>query len=351
MCQARDAGAIEALCEQAQRSLDIVHGPLLRGLCIEVGDGSWRLLLVAHHLVVDGVSWRILLEDLRSAYASRLQGLEPARVHKTASYQRWSQALQAHAAQCGGELAFWQALAQVPAVLPCARPGANTLAWQSSVELRLDRERTEALISRVPAAYRTQINDILLAALGRALCAWSGQQRILVDLEGHGREELSAGVDVSRTVGWFTSVFPVALDAGTGPGDALKRVKQSLREVPLHGLGHGVLKYLGTAQQRQAMQALPRASLVFNYLGQFDASFDSAAQWLPAAEGSGMPADASAPLSHEFTINGRVYDGELVMTAAFSTARHDTADVQAWMGRYRQELEGLIDHCLSGARG
>src|SRR5256885_13340241 len=95
-----------ALCEQAQRSLDIVHGPLLRGLCIEVGDGSWRLLLVAHHLVVDGVSWRILLEDLRSAYASRLQGLEPARVHKTASYQRWSQALQAHAAQCGGELAF-----------------------------------------------------------------------------------------------------------------------------------------------------------------------------------------------------------------------------------------------------
>ncbi|SFA91721.1 non-ribosomal peptide synthase domain TIGR01720/amino acid adenylation domain-containing protein [Delftia tsuruhatensis] len=350
--QARDAGAIEDLCEQAQRSLDIVHGPLLRGLCIEVGDGSWRLLLVAHHLVVDGVSWRILLEDLRSAYASRLQGLEPARVHKTASYQRWSQALQAHAAQCGGELAFWQALAQVPAVLPCARPeGANTLAWQSSVELRLDRERTEALISRAPAAYRTQINDILLAALGRALCAWSGQQRILVDLEGHGREELSAGVDVSRTVGWFTSVFPVALDAGTGPGDALKRVKQSLREVPLHGLGHGVLKYLGTAQQRQAMQALPQASLVFNYLGQFDASFDSAAQWLPAAEGSGMPADASAPLSHEFTINGRVYDGELVMTAAFSTARHDTADVQAWMGRYRQELEGLIDHCLSGAQG
>ncbi|MDH1459526.1 non-ribosomal peptide synthase/polyketide synthase [Delftia tsuruhatensis] len=350
--QARDAGAIEDLCEQAQRSLDIVHGPLLRGLCIEVGDGSWRLLLVAHHLVVDGVSWRILLEDLRSAYASRLQGLEPARVHKTASYQRWSQALQAHAAQCGGELAFWQALAQVPASLPCARPGgANTLAWQSSVELRLDRERTEALISRVPAAYRTQINDILLAALGRALCAWSGQQRILVDLEGHGREELSAGVDVSRTVGWFTSVFPVALDAGTGPGDAIKRVKQSLREVPLHGLGHGVLKYLGTAQQRQAMQALPQASLVFNYLGQFDASFDSAAQWLPAAEGSGMPADASAPLSHEFTINGRVYDGELVMTAAFSTARHDTADVQAWMGRYRQELEGLIDHCLSGAQG
>ncbi|EPD36066.1 hypothetical protein HMPREF9702_05688, partial [Delftia acidovorans CCUG 15835] len=350
--QARDAGAIEALCEQAQRSLDIVHGPLLRGLCIEVGDGSWRLLLVAHHLVVDGVSWRILLEDLRSAYASRLQGLEPARVHKTASYQRWSQALQAHAAQCGGELAFWQALAQVPAVLPCARPGgANTLAWQSSVELRLDRERTEALISRVPAAYRTQINDILLAALGRALCAWSGQQRILVDLEGHGREELSAGVDVSRTVGWFTSVFPVALDAGTGPGDAIKRVKQSLREVPLHGLGHGVLKYLGTAQQRQAMQALPQASLVFNYLGQFDASFNSAAQWLPAAEGSGMPADASAPLLHEFTINGRVYDGELVMTAAFSTARHDTADVQAWMGRYRQELEGLIDHCLSGAQG
>ncbi|KEH14613.1 hypothetical protein GY15_04035 [Delftia sp. 670] len=129
--QARDAGAIEALCEQAQRSLDIVHGPLLRGLCIEVGDGSWRLLLVAHHLVVDGVSWRILLEDLRSAYASRLQGLEPARVHKTASYQRWSQALQAHAAQCGGELAFWQALAQVPASLPCARPEGPT-PWHGS---------------------------------------------------------------------------------------------------------------------------------------------------------------------------------------------------------------------------
>ncbi|WP_418515016.1 non-ribosomal peptide synthase/polyketide synthase [Delftia sp. PS-11] len=346
------ADEIEALCEQAQRSLDIVHGPLLRSLCIEVGDGSWRLLLVAHHLVIDGVSWRIVLEDLRSAYEDLLQGRDPARIHKTSSYRHWSHALQAHAVDCGGELAYWQAQVGGAAKLPCARPdGANTLALQSSVELKLDRERTRALISRAPAAYRTQINDMLLTALARALSAWSGRERILVDLEGHGRDDLGGSVDVSRTVGWFTSIFPVALDAGGSPGDALKRVKQSLREVPLKGLGYGVLKYMGTEQQKQALRALPKASLIFNYLGQFDGSFDSAAAWLPAEESSGMSADASAPLSHEFTINGRVYDGELVMTAGFSEARHDTADVQAWMARYRQELEALIDHCLSGAQG
>ncbi len=109
---------------------------------------------------------------------------------------------------------------------------------------------------------------------------------MLIDLEGHGREDIFEGLDLSRTVGWFTSVFPVALAPQGELGDALKRVKEQLRQVPRKGLGYGVFQYLGSPAQRQAIEALPRAQAVFNYLGQFDGSFDEQAPWRPAAQGA-----------------------------------------------------------------
>ena len=349
---ARDAAEIERLCDEAQRSLDIGRGPLIRALAIEVQDGSWRLLLAIHHLAVDGVSWRILLEDLQTAYAQCRADQAVALPAKTSSYKDMALALQAHAATHEAELVFWQALAGTPVLLPCAsREAGNTTADMTSVELRLDRARTQALLKDAPAAYRTQVNDLLLTALGRALCAWGGHESILIDLEGHGREDLFEHVDLSRTVGWFTSLFPVAIAPLGEPGEAILRVKESLRRIPDRGLGFGVFRHMGSQAQREAMRALPRAQVVFNYLGQFDGSFDERALWVPAAESAGASVDEGVPREHEFSVNGQVYDGELALSVSFSRARHDPEAVRGWVERFHSELEALIAHCTSGAMG
>ncbi len=346
--KAGNGAQIEALCDEAQRSLDIERGVLLRALAIEVEDGSQRLLLAINHLAIDGVSWRILLEDLGTAYEAGAQGAGIALPEKTSSYKDWALALQGHAAQLLSsetELAHWQSMAGVLAELPCDRPhGAATVAEQAVVELRLDRAATEALLRDAPAAYRTQVNDILLTALGRALCAWSGQPRILIDLEGHGREDLFDGIDLTRTVGWFTSAYPVALAPLGERGEALKRVKESLRGIPGKGLGFGLLR------QREAsrMAALPKAQVVFNYLGQFDGEFDEQAPWAPAAEGMGVTVNEGAPLGHEFLVNGQVFAGELALRVMYSKARHDDASVRQWVEGFRQELLALVAHCTSG---
>jgi amino acid adenylation domain-containing protein/non-ribosomal peptide synthase protein (TIGR01720 family) len=351
--KAKDDAGIEALCDEAQRSLDLQHGPLIRALAIEAADGRWLLLLAIHHLVVDGVSWRILLEDLQSAYRASVVGQACELPARSSSYGDWAQALQGYTQAHAGELAYWQqALGNEPASLPCANPqGSRRASDQASMNITLDAVTTQRLLKEAPAAYRTQVNDLLLTALARALCAWSGQPGVLIDLEGHGREDIFEGLDLSRTVGWFTSVYPVALAPQGDIGDALKRVKEQLRQVPRKGLGHGVFQYLGSDAQRQAIEALPRAQVVFNYLGQFDGSFDEQALWRPAARGGGQAMGADAPQAHEFAINARVYEGELSLAVSYGRERHREEDVRAWTNQLREELQALVAHCTGGAAG
>ncbi|WP_211958824.1 non-ribosomal peptide synthetase, partial [Cupriavidus numazuensis] len=342
--QANDAAQIEALCEQAQRSLDLANGPLLRALAIEVADGSWRLLLAIHHLVVDGVSWRVLLEDLQTAYAQALAGEPVALPPRTSSYQEWAHALQGYASAHADELDWWQSLADARADLPAGASGER-----ESTQVKLDRGTTEALLKQAPAAYRTQVNDLLLTALGRALCAWSGKERVLIELEGHGREDLGDGLDLSRTVGWFTSVYPVLLSPLGEPGEAIRRVKEDLRAIPGKGLGYGVLRYLGRPDQREAIARLPRAQVLFNYLGQFDGSLDADGPWQPAREHGGTPTDPAARQGHAFVINGQVYDGELSLT--IDASGYPQSAVQGWAQAFEAELRALVAHCTGGAAG
>ncbi|SHN31632.1 non-ribosomal peptide synthetase [Rhizobacter sp. OV335] len=347
--RASGAQEIEALCDEVQRSLDLSRGPLLRGLAIEVADGGWRLMLAVHHLVVDGVSWRILLEDLQTAYAQCVARQPVELPPKTSSYQEWSRTLVARMPIRDAAVDGDPGLASG---LRVARPhGSNLAGEQTTTELRLDAAHTEALLKRAPSAYRTQVNDLLLTALGRALCGWSGHERIRIDLEGHGREDIADDIDLSRTVGWFTSLFPVVLDPLGEPGAALKRVKEALRAVPLRGLAHGLLKHSGPPEVQQALRALPPSQVVFNYLGQFDGSFDAAAAWRPAQERSGASVHESAPQAHEFSIDGQVYDGQLALSVRYSPARHDTAEVQRFVDAFRGELLALIEHCSGGALG
>ncbi|HEN8816833.1 TPA: non-ribosomal peptide synthase/polyketide synthase [Pseudomonas aeruginosa] len=341
--QAGSEEALLALCEEAQRSLDLEQGPLLRALLVDMADGSQRLLLVIHHLAVDGVSWRILLEDLQRLYADLDADLGP----RSSSYQAWSRHLHEQAGARLDELDYWQAqLHDAPHALPCENPqGTLENRHERKLVLTLDAERTRQLLQEAPAAYRTQVNDLLLTALARATCRWSGDASVLVQLEGHGREDLGEAIDLSRTVGWFTSLFPLRLTPAADLGESLKAIKEQLRGVPDKGVGYGLLRYLAGEEAATRLAVLPQPRITFNYLGRFDRQFDGAALLVPATESAGAAQDPCAPLANWLSIEGQVYGGELSLHWSFSREMFAEATVQRLVDDYARELHALIEHC------
>ncbi|WP_096144848.1 non-ribosomal peptide synthetase, partial [Pseudomonas fluorescens] len=344
-CQASTDAELAALCDEAQRSLDLAQGPLLRAALVSMADGSQRVLLVIHHLVVDGVSWRILLEDLQQAYREQVL---PA---KTSAYQRWAQQLHRHAQTVEEQLPYWQAQS-IDAELPCDHPeGGVQNRLGAKLETRLDVEHTRRLLQDAPAAYRTQVNDLLLTALARVISRWSEQSAALIQLEGHGREDLFDDIDLSRTVGWFTSLYPVRLHAEGELPEAIKAVKEQLRAVPDKGLGYGLLRYLGAPHAQESLANLTAPRITFNYLGQFDRQFNESALFVPASQGSGQAQDPEAPLANWLTLEGQVYGGELSLQWGFSREMFEAATVQGLADEYAAELRALIEHCCATPAG
>ncbi|MGY2290044.1 non-ribosomal peptide synthetase [Pseudomonas sp. SDO528_S397] len=358
--QVTDMAQCQALFTDTQRSLDLAHGPLLRALLVDGPLGQRRLLIVVHHLVVDGVSWRVLLEDLQNVYRQLSDGQPVSLPAKTSALRDWAARLQAYAGSesLREELGLWQAQLAGPAVaLPVDHPhGLARHRDASSVSVRLDAERTRQLLQQAPSAYRTQVNDLLLTALARVMCRWSGQASVLVQLEGHGREALFDDIDLTRSVGWFTSAYPLRLtplniEEAAGQGASIKAIKEQLRAVPHKGLGYGVLRYLADAPCREAMAALPSASITFNYLGQFDQSFGDDALFHPVDEPAGIAHDLDAPLPNTLSVDSQVYGGELVLRWTFSRERHDPQTIGELADAYLGELCSVISHCLSADAG
>nr|WP_314483498.1 non-ribosomal peptide synthase/polyketide synthase [uncultured Pseudomonas sp.] len=347
--QAASSDELHSLCEQAQRSLDLQNGPLLRALLVDLPDHSQRLLLVVHHLAVDGVSWRVLLEDLQQFYSSPAQPPQA----KTSAYQAWTARLSDAAHARVDELALWQQqLAGASSDLPQDRAEAGLRSRDGrTLELKLNHELTRHLLQVAPATYRTQVNDLLLTALARVICRWSGQASSLIQLEGHGREELFADLDLSRTVGWFTSLFPVQLTPTADLGDSLKSIKEQLRSVPQKGVGYGLLRYLAGADVGSQLAALATPRITFNYLGQFDRQFDEQALFTPATESAGRAQDERAPLANWLSIEGQVYGGELSLQWTYSEQMYDAATIQALVDDYQRELSALIEHCVDHEQG
>ena len=342
--QVQSNEALQTLCDEAQRSLSLYDGQLLRGVLIDHEDGVQRLLLVIHHLVVDGVSWRVLLEDLQAAYAGQ------ALPEKTSALQDWAAQLSVYAnsEQLAAEQRWWLGQLQgASGTLPHARVlGSQALRHRQVVSLGLDREQTRQLLQQAPAAYRTQINDLLLTALARALCDWTGESTALIQLEGHGREELFTDIDLTRTLGWFTSLFPVKLTPAAGVAESIKAIKQQLRDVPGKGLGFGLLRYQGDAHIQASLAALPAARVTFNYLGQFDQSFGEDALFVPAKEPSGTAQSLDSPLANWLSVDGQVFGGELQLDLSFSQECFDKADIQALAFGLKAQVQALIEHCL-----
>jgi len=350
--QAADAEQLLALCNEAQRSLNLQQGSLLRAMLVDMADHTQRLLLVVHHLVIDGVSWRILIEDLEIAYHQAMNHAAINLSEVTTGYPVWTQRLQQYSDGHAVEFAYWQGQANVPVSLPCDFPeGSNSTFNHTRITARLDQTRTQALLKDAPVAYRTQVNDLLLTALGSALCQWSGHQKILVNLEGHGREDLYPDIDLSRTIGWFTTLFPVILDPSGDLSQRIKRIKESLRQIPSKGLGYGLFKHYGTAAQRQIIHGLPKAQVVFNYLGQFDSSFGEQAPWMLADEALGDLMDHDVNQQHDLSINSYIYSGELCLEVNYSEVRYAKTAIEAFVESLLIELKAIIDHCGRGVRG
>src|SRR5882724_1228112 len=285
-----------------------------------------RLLLAVHHLVVDGVSWRILMPDLAEAWSAVRSGREPSLAAVGTSFRRWSEHLAGLAQERGSELALWEAM--LAGSDPClgSRPldaKRDVVANARHLTKTLDRARTAALLGRVPALFHGQVNDVLLTGLALAVADWRRRwgygtgDAVLIELEGHGREE-SAGIDLSRTVGWFTSLYPVRLDAGgleraqawsggASLGDAVKQIKEQLRGVPENGLGYGLLRYLNT-ETGAALTGLPRPQIGFNYLGRFAAGGSGDWSLATELEAFGGGGDAQMPLRHALEVNAITLD-------------------------------------------
>ncbi|MEG8279903.1 non-ribosomal peptide synthetase [Streptomyces sp. AHA2] len=329
---------------------DLARGPLLKAaLCHRDGDRPPVLLLAAHHLVVDAVSWRVILEDLATAHRALRAGETPDLGAKTTSFRDWARRLAAHTADGGfdDEVTHWSALH--PTALPTDLPGGNTAADEETVTVSLDAEETERLLKEVPEAYRTRVNDVLLCALGRVLARWTGQDRVVVALEGHGREDLFDGVDLSRTVGWFTTMFPVGLDVPRDAdlGTALKAVKENLRAVPRGGVGYGALRHLHPAGPE--LPDLPQVG--FNYLGQQDWSATGDGLLRAPHEGLTGGMDRSADRPHLIDVLGRVTDKRLEFTWSYSRAAHRRDTVARLAEETAGELRRIVRHCAEPGAG
>jgi amino acid adenylation domain-containing protein/non-ribosomal peptide synthase protein (TIGR01720 family) len=370
--EAEQPSAIEAAATELQASLNLEAGPLLRVAHFDLdANRPGRLLLIIHHLAVDGVSWRILLEDLQTAYLQLSRGDAIQLPPKTTSFKQWAKRLLEHAQSeaMRPELDYWCAATQTHCGrLPVDFPGgANTVASARTVSVSLSLEETQALLHEVPQAYHTQINDVLLTALAQAFSEWAGVSPLLIDLEGHGREAIFEDVDLSRTVGWFTTIFPALLDVAQAhdpldSGEALKTIKEQLRQIPNHGLGYGLLRYLtgergGEEAARQKLRALPQAEVGFNYLGQFDqalpesSSVGSVGPFRPARESSGLAHSPLGTLPHLLEVNGLIAGGRLRLDWVYSESAYRRSTIERLAQRYTQALRTLIIHCQSPEAG
>jgi non-ribosomal peptide synthase protein (TIGR01720 family) len=359
--EADQSRAVTECCSELATQLDLEAGPLLRaGYFILRGGREGRLALIVHHLVVDAVSWPILIEDLQAAYAKRGNDAAAAQLGaKTTSLQEWALRLTEYAATStlAEELSYWKqqgrpALRSLPVDLA---DGDNSVASTASVFSALTAQETRALTVEVHEAYHTRVTDLMLAALWEAFARWSGEPRIGIAMEGHGRDLPIDGIDLSRTVGWFTSMYPLYLEGplGAAPDEIIARVKEQLGAVPRNGAGFGILRYLNPkAEVRAAMAALPEPEIAFLYFGQLDAAYAGGAGWTPAAESVGPQRDSRIVRRHLFEVKVAIQDGRLVTDWVYSRNRHREATVKGLVEHFVRALRASIAHCREAiARG
>lgn len=338
---------ILAACQNLQSGIDLRNGPLVKLGLFHLKDSS-RLLIVIHHLVVDGVSWRILLEDLETMY-DQLNTCRPLHLPaKTHAYRDWAVGLGKYADSTVARkaCAYWEAfsLSGIGEVLVRDHPGGrNREGDRISESIRLGKEETGLLLKTVHQAFHTNINDILLAALLLAARKRYGCNTIRIDLEGHGREEIGQGMNVSRTVGWFTSIYPVLLEArGNSLREIIRGVKETLRRIPNHGLDYLLWRYPDAAD----IGPDETGSICFNYLGQ--SGPETTDEYFSISPGpKGEPAGQDEDALYDWEISGIVWTGCLEMSLRYSNLQYEPEHIRHFMRLFRESLGELIVFCCA----
>ncbi|HVZ39804.1 MAG TPA: condensation domain-containing protein [Candidatus Kapabacteria bacterium] len=354
--EAAGLAAMEVEADRAQRSLDLLHGPLIRFVLFDLSPPvGQRLLVIAHHLIIDGVSWRILIEDLARALDAAMRGDRITLPPKTVSFKAWSEHLAAWGTSdvIRREADYWLAQGLLhPVPLPVDYPGRETpndVASSSIVHGVLSEEETSVLLHDLLVGYRTRIDEVLLTVLLRTFFEWTGERRLLVEFERHGRDPLADALDPSRTVGWLAVAFPrlLMLSHRNDPGIQLREVKEQLRQVPGPGAGYGVLRYLGNDPLlADSLRHSTQAEVAFNYFGQFDQSLASSSDLFRlAGEPQGAVRSPRGRRAHLLEVNGFISGGTLRIEWTYSRNRHAGSTIEALANAYMANLRALIQYC------
>ncbi|NIM15220.1 MAG: AMP-binding protein [Candidatus Aminicenantes bacterium] len=336
-------------CNRIQASIDLEKGPLLKIALFQLDDGD-RLLAALHHLVVDGMSWRILFEDigaLYNHYKNHPATQQPKLPPKSDSFKLWGERIREYAdrPEFLAEKNYWAHVEASPVeLIKRDLPGENAFIKDlHNLSFALTEEETETLFSRVNPALDTEITDILLTGLGAAFKKVCGQERLLVALEGHGREEILEDVDVGRTVGWFTSIYPVVLDFSQELELTLRvrEVKGMLHQVPNKGIGYGILKYITAGEHKKEIEFKLKPQIGFNYLGQFDTDVGHLS-FVMAKESPGHTYSLEGIRKYDFTVTGIVGARRLVISIAYSRKQYKPETVKAVLDYYQEVLRAII---------
>ena len=337
--------AIGRLGTKWQSGFDIEKGDVMSiGIIRGHKDGKDRIHMAIHHLMVDGVSWRIILRELECLYKGRETG------EKTSSFKDWEEALRKYGQRekVRKTLTYWkqseEALRQMKK--PVLRDGYSKEESINIVTVKLDKENTEKLLHKSNQAYNTQINDLLLTAFAGSICRWGGAKESVINLEGHGREDIDEEIDLSNTVGWFTIQYPLRLktDGTKEIGDRIKSIKEQNRKVPDKGISYGVLRYLSDAKN----ELCENCWVSFNYLGDFKNAEDKTkeAGWNLGFEGSGESTDRrNHNGGYLLNVNGWETKDGIEFSLAYSEAYFDRKEIEEIGGEFRSQLEEIVLHC------
>jgi amino acid adenylation domain-containing protein/non-ribosomal peptide synthase protein (TIGR01720 family) len=343
--------SINGRVKAIQSSINLESGPLVKLGLFKTDEGD-HLLIVIHHLVVDGVSWRILLEDFTAGYRQLGDG-EPLKFpFKTNSLQEWSNRLHEYAqsSELLKQLEYWSHIEQQGvSLIPKDYAIEESYVCDSAmVTIELDEEETKQLLTRTNHVYHTEIVDILLTALGLAVFEWSGINNIAVTLEGHGREEILPGLDINRTIGWFTSQYPVVLDISKTYelSYQIKKIKEIIKGIPQKGIGYGILRYVTDTGHTNGVQLRLDPEISFNYLGQFDQNTeDSEIMMSPFSAGSNV--NENSKRKSALDINGMIAGGHLSLMFNYNGKEYESDTISGLAASFKSHLQRIIQHCTN----
>ena len=346
----RRADEVRLVADEFQSSINVENGTLIRTAWFDFGpDESGQLLVIIHHLAVDGVSWRLLLEDLERAYTLAEQGETIVLTPIVTPYLQWAAALneRAKSPAVQSEIDYWLKVMRSPCAIPCDFDnGLNTENSARKVSITFDPERTATLLQGRADASEVWIQQALLASLSQVLGEWTGRNEVRINVEGHGRQDISMGVDVSRTIGWFTSIYPLSLPASLSQlSETLTTVREQLKQVHDQGINYGLLRFFSPeAHWREKLRGRESAAVCFNYLGQFDHLWSGNGVFRPLETLSLR--NGEDPRAYVLQLDASIISGQLRIDWEYSENLHRPQTIQRLADSFKHylwELAELVD--------